>query len=281
MNSIHFFKREHVCSHRMVLCIPLCLLLTAFLSASAYAQVSLSTSIVFVCDEAPTSTLTIYNTSARTKEVAVSMDANPLVKLDPQQFVLQPGERQQVSFTALAPANTDTASYPMRVRVTSMVVAGASGPTANHENTTTWTSLEEPLPAPYVQSIPLLYLHGTAVVTLSPRAYRVQCDSVHPPSVFVETGPTGNAPFIGMLGMLITRNDVVVTTSITPVSLFENGHIRLLPIDPDLPNGEYRVQLLWILGRENVLVKYSERYETIVDSFTLHVGASGAMAVNQ
>lgn len=200
-----------------------------------------------------------------------SKDASGLVSFFPRRFFLKGGATQNVRFRARPGVDLKPGMYWTRVIVTSSL---AQDPPERQ------TGVDAQLQFECAQNIPLLLVHKSADVNLRPRTLLAVRDSTAQSHLLVETGPEGNAPFVGSLGIVIMAKGNVIVNRTIPVSLYSLDRIRLLPDKMQLPDGAYHVALYWTMGRDNVLPQYASQFKSITEHFRFGFEGNGHLTTH-
>ncbi|HET6527557.1 MAG TPA: hypothetical protein VFG39_02280 [Balneolaceae bacterium] len=192
-------------------------------AAQAKAQISIAPTSLFFTEQSRFSSLTVSNGGDTPQEISISMEFGypttqsgnlvivsdsvlaqeksmaDWIKVFPRSFTLQPHQRQVVRFVARAPQGLKDGGYWTRVKITSNEVSPPIGTTgANQIGAQINLIVNQVISAHY----------RTGEATTGAKITSVdftQKDNTG--SVAISMKQTGNAPFIGSLGFVITNED--------------------------------------------------------------------------
>ncbi|HEX6983642.1 MAG TPA: hypothetical protein VF181_12855 [Balneolaceae bacterium] len=244
----------------------LCLFLFA---AQAKAQVSIAPTSLFFTEQSRFSSLTVSNGGDTPQEISISMkfgypttqNGNLVIASDsvlaqkksmaswikvfPRSFTLQPHQRQVVRFVARAPQGLKDGGYWSRVKITSSAVSAPIGTVGANQVGAQINLIVN-------QVISAHYRTGKAATDVEVTSIDfTQKDNTG--SVAVSMKQTGNTPFIGSIGFVITNEngDKVYQTNTTNsvyTTITRNFNIDLSKIE----SGKYTISGMIISQRNDI-----------------------------
>ena len=205
------------------------------LSSQVFAQVSIAPTSLFFDNQQRFSSLTISNGGQQAQEISISTEfgypttrnggiqvvndsataqqksMTDWVKIFPQNFTLQPNQRQTVRFVARPPSGLSQGGYWSRVRVQSNPV---SPPIESVDEGQVGAQIN--LVVNQVIAAHYRTQNATTGVEVSEVTF-IQVDSTNSGEIAVNMEQTGNAPFIGSISLQVTdsNSNVVYETQTT------------------------------------------------------------------
>jgi P pilus assembly chaperone PapD len=228
---------------------------TLLFATSTFAQVSIAPTALFFDNQSRFQSLTVSNGGQQAQEISISTefgyptskDGNIInandstlkkqksiadwVKVFPQNFTLQPQQRQTVRFVIRSPSNLQEGGYWSRVRIQSNPVSppiesvdeGQVGAQIN-------LVVNQVIAAHYRTQNAQTSVNVTDVTF-------TQVDSTNTGQIGISMEQTGNAPFIGSISIKVTDqngNNVyqTITTNSVYTSITRNFNMDLSNINP-------------------------------------------------
>lgn len=269
-----------------------CLILTALLAlgaSPARAQILVAPIQLFLRERAPLGTFYLFNQSAQPQEIAISFrfgypvasdsggpgmlygDTLPLrersmqawVRAFPRQFILGPGQRQEVRVTARPPANLPEGMYWTRLVTTSTPQVPTVDSVAPGVSARIIFRLE--------QITTVLFSRGQTSTAVAADTPRVQLDSGHV-SFLAHLTPGGNAPFFGTTTIRILNSaGAQVDSSLVKFALYTPILQRLDFARAQLPAGSYRAELRVASERDDIAAQDLLRIEPLLRGITFTI----------
>ena len=262
--------------------LTLAMLLALAGAGSGRAQILVAPIQLFLRERAPLGTFYLYNQSQQSQEIAISFrfgypvasdsggagmlygDTLPLkersmqgwVRAFPRQFVLGPGQRQEVRITARPPQDLPEGMYWTRLVTTSTPQVPSVDSVAPGVSARIIFKLE--------QITTVLFARGQTATALSADTPRVRLDSVQL-SFFAHIAPGGNAPFFGTSTLRIRNaGGVQLDSSIVKFAMYTPIVQRFDFARKSLPPGTYRAELRVTSERDDIAAQDLLRTEPVV-----------------
>ncbi len=247
------------------------ILVFVLLTASLFAQVTISPTSLFLDSKSRFQTVVILNGSNSPQEVKldwkfgypVADDAGSIsmvyedsvqeaahsaaawIRGFPKNFILEPGARQTVRVTVKAPRDLESGTYWSRLITTSNAISppiGAADP----------TGITAQINFQFNQITSVFYKHGQVNTGLDILDTRTQVNE-EKVSIFAKYLKKGNSPFLGtMAAKVYNAKGTLVKDEKIFVSIYFDGLRRLDFDSSELPKGEYNVDLSFSSGREDI-----------------------------
>ncbi len=227
------------------------------LNGSDQAQeVSIEFPFGYPTTEADGSISMVYDDSAKAEEYGISN----LVRGFPQNFVLQPGQRQTVRLT-IRPENFSDGMYWTRIKTTSNVQNPPVGTEAGDEITAQITYKFE-------QVTTLFYKQGDTNTGITIKEFK-QNDAGENVEFIADVSRTGNSPFLGSIILKLTDadNNVAVERLASTSIYFDYRQIFEIP-KADLEDGTYNAQITFETQRPDVPKEDIVQMEPVSRSIT-------------
>ena len=167
------------------------------------------------------------------------------IRAFPQNFILQPGQRQIVRLRITAPNTLENRTYWARIKTTSSAqsppieVASNSAVSAN-----VGINIE--------QITGLFYKNGNVSTNIDIEEIRTEIDGQNL-IILADYLRSGNSPFLGSITTTLSNsNDEVVAENFVSTSIYFDGtHSQVFDIS-DLPPGDYQVDLQFVSRRSDI-----------------------------
>lgn len=254
--------------HRFAL---LAVLLLLVASSGVSAQITIAPTALFIDEQSRFGSMLAVNNTEQTQEVSVEFDfgypatdeqGNVRMVYDdeqaasrysmadwaqvfPQNFVLEPDERQTIRVQARPPGELQDGMYWSRIRVS----ANPESPAIEEE---TQDGIQAQVTFRFEQVTAGFYKHGDVSTGLDIRQVRTEtADGML--TVLVDAARRGNAPFIGTLSAEVfdSQGRQVARESTTTNIYFEGTRRIQVPVE-DLDPGEYELQVRFETERGDV-----------------------------
>ena len=182
----------------------------------------------------------IYDDSSAAERYGIS----EVVRGFPQNFVLQPGERQTVRLT-IRPKDFTDGTYWTRIKTTSNAQEPPVGTEASDEITAQITYEFE-------QVTTLFYKHGDTNTGIEIENFTSQ-DTEENIEFIVDAGRTGNSPFLGSIILKVadSEGDVIAEKLASTSIYFDYRQIFEIP-NEDLEDGTYNITVTFETRRPDV-----------------------------
>lgn len=182
----------------------------------------------------------VYDDSAAAKQYGIS----DVVRGFPQNFVLQPGERQTVRLT-IRPKDFTNGTYWTRIKTTSNAQQPAIG-TASEDEITAQITYE------FEQVTTLFYKHGDTETGIEITDFTAR-DSGDQIEFIIDASRTGNSPFLGSIILEITDSEGNISAEkLASTSIyFDYRQIFTIP-KSDLKDGTYNATVTFKTQRPDV-----------------------------
>lgn len=250
---------------------PLVLALAS--AGPASGQVLVAPVQLFLGQKAPMGTFYVYNQSKQAQEVSLSFrfgypvtdeygalrmvygdtlslrarSMQDWVRAFPRQFVLAPGERQEVRITTRAPRDLPDGLYWTRLATASAPQAAPVDTTAPGVNANITFRLE--------QVTTVLYAAGSASTALLADTPRVRVDS-SAISLLARLAPGGNSPFFGTGSVrILNERGAEVDSSLMKFAAYVPMVLRYEFAKQKLPAGRYVAELSVVSERDDISPK--------------------------
>lgn len=264
----------------------LLLFIFAFTALSASAQITIAPTMVFIDQQDRFGSFLVLNGSDQAQEVSIDFpfgyptttsDGNinmvyddstkaenfgisDIVRGFPQNFVLQPGQRQTVRLT-IRPKDFSDGMYWTRIRTTSNVQNPPVGTEAGDDITAQITYKFE-------QVTTLFYKHGDTNTGIDIKEFKQQYTTEHLEFI-ADVSRTGNSPFLGSIILSLTDDDGnVIAERLASTSIyFDYRQIFEIP-KADLEDGTYNAQITFETQRPDVPKEDIVQMEPVSRSIT-------------
>jgi hypothetical protein len=185
----------------------------------------------------------VYDDSAMAQKFGVS----DLVRGFPQNFVLQPGQRQVIRLT-VRPKDFSDGTYWTRIKTTS-----------NAQNPAVGEQTEEGITArinyKFEQVTTLFYRHGDTDTGINIKNFAVQ-DSNTALHFAADVNRTGNSPFLGSIMLTVKdENDNIVTEKKTSTSIYFDYRQVFTVEEDSLGSGTYEATITFKTQRPDIPAK--------------------------
>ena len=182
----------------------------------------------------------VYDDSAAAEQYGIS----DVVRGFPQNFVLQPGQRQTVRLT-IRPKDFSDGTYWTRIKTTSNAQQPAIGATSDDEITAQITYEFE-------QVTTLFYKHGDTNTGIDIVDFTAR-DAGENVEFVIDASRTGNSPFLGSIILELTDSEGSVSTEklVSTSIYFDYRQIFTIP-KSDLENGTYNASVTFETRRPDV-----------------------------
>jgi hypothetical protein len=241
------------------------------IGVSAFAQLTISPTSLFIDSQRRFETMLIMNSSSAAQEVKLSWmfgypkadekgnisiiyddaeeaalhSAADWIRGFPKNFILEPGERQTIRVTVKAPRKLAAGTYWSRLKTTSSPVSPPVG-SAEPGGITAQINFQ------FNQITSVFYKHGDLSTGLEITKVRpvVEDQMVR---IFADYKKTGNSPFLGTMLVKVfdVTGDIVKEDKIF-VSIYYDG-LRRLDLDVSkLPMGSYDFEVSFLSGRADI-----------------------------
>ncbi len=182
----------------------------------------------------------VYDDSSRAQEYGISN----LVKGFPQNFVLQPGQRQTVRMT-VRPKDFSDGTYWTRIRTTSSAQNPAVGEESDDEITAQINYRFE-------QVTTLFYKHGDTNTGIDIQNFTHQ-NSEDNFEFITDVSRAGNSPFLGSIILTISdSNGNTIVEKRTSTSIYFDYRQVFEVAQDELENGEYTAEITFETQRSDV-----------------------------
>jgi hypothetical protein len=182
----------------------------------------------------------VYDDSSRAQQYGISN----LVKGFPQNFVLQPGQRQTVRMT-IRPKDFSDGTYWTRIKTTS----SAQNPAVGEE---TEDGITAQITYKFEQVTTLFYKHGDTNTGIKIQEFSHQ-NSEDNFEFIADVNRSGNSPFLGSIILTISDNDGnTVVEKRTSTSIYFNYRQVFEVARDELQNGEYTAEITFETQRPDV-----------------------------
>lgn len=246
------------------------LFLLAFTCNNVWAQITIAPTMVFIDQQDRFGSFLVLNGSEEAQEVSIEFPfgypvtgtdgnvnmiyddstaaenygINDIVRGFPQNFVLQPGERQTVRLT-IRPKDFEDGTYWTRIKTTSNAQEPPVGTEASDEITAQITYEFE-------QVTTLFYKHGDTDTGIDIKNFTSQ-ESEEDIEFIVDASRTGNSPFLGTIILRVADSEGnVVAEKLSSTSIyFDYRQIFEIPKE-DLEDGTYNVTVTYETQRPDV-----------------------------
>lgn len=198
----------------------------------------------------------VYEDSTTAEQYSISN----VVRGFPQNFVIQPGQRQVVRLT-LRPGNFDDGTYWTRIKTTSNAQSPPVGEETSEEITAQITYKLE-------QVTTLFYKHGdtSTGIELHNFTHRDTEDAIQ---FIADVERTGNSPFLGSISLTLTGADGnTVVDRVTSTSIYFDYRQVFEVSKEDLESGTYDVQITFKTERPDVSQQKIVQMEPVSRSIT-------------
>lgn len=167
------------------------------------------------------------------------------VRAFPQNFVLQPGQRQIVRLRITAPNNLEERTYWARIKTTS---SAQSPPLEVASNSTVSANVGINIE----QITGLFYKNGSVSTNIDIEEIRTRIEDQNL-VILADYTRTGNSPFLGSITTkLIDSNNKVVAENFVSTSIYFDGtHSQVFDIS-SLPSGNYQVDVRFVSRRSDI-----------------------------
>ena len=182
----------------------------------------------------------VYDDSSRAQKFGISN----LVKGFPQNFVLQPGQRQVVRMT-VRPKDFSDGTYWTRIKTTS----SAQNPAVGEE---TDEGITAQITYKFEQVTTLFYKHGNTNTGIEIQNFTRQ-NSADNFEFIADVQRSGNSPFLGSIILTITDSDGnTVVEKRTSTSIYFDYRQVFEVAQDELENGEYTAEITFETQRPDV-----------------------------
>jgi len=182
----------------------------------------------------------VYDDSSRAQQYGISN----LVKGFPQNFVLQPGQRQTVRMT-VRPKDFSDGTYWTRIKTTS----SAQNPAVGEE---TDDGITAQITYKFEQVTTLFYKHGNTNTGIEIQEF-THHNSEDNFEFIADVNRSGNSPFLGSIILTISdSNGNTVVEKSTSTSIYFNYRQVFEVAQKELENGEYTAEITFETQRPDV-----------------------------
>lgn len=245
-----------------------------FFSTSVWSQVTIAPTNLFITNQNRFGTFIIVNGSSNPQEISINFEFSyaqtdengartivrdstnnveysiqDYVRAFPQQFVIQPGQRQIIRLRVNAPNSLQDGTYWTRIKTSSTAV---SSPVEIQNQ----TNVAAQVGIKVEQVTGLFYKVGDVVTGISLEDIRTQRtirDEIEYLDVFTSFQREGNSPFMGTINtQLLDADDKVVSSARTSTSYYFDGtHSSTLDIS-DIESGSYQLRVSFDASRTDI-----------------------------
>lgn len=246
------------------------LLLFGVLLTSAKAQITIAPTMVFIDQQERFGSFLVLNGSDQAQEVSIEFPfgypttnnegnvemvyddsiraqqygISNLVKGFPQNFVLQPGQRQTVRMT-VRPKDFTDGTYWTRIKTTS----SAQNPAVGEE---TEDGITAQITYKFEQVTTLFYKHGDTDTGIEIQEFSHR-NSEENFEFIADVNRSGNSPFLGSIILTISgSNGNTVVEKRTSTSIYFNYRQVFEVAQSELENGEYTAEITFETQRPDV-----------------------------
>jgi len=198
----------------------------------------------------------VYDDSSRAQQYGISN----LVKGFPQNFVLQPGQRQTVRMT-VRPKEFSDGTYWTRIKTTS----SAQNPAVGEE---TDDGITAQITYKFEQVTTLFYKHGNTNTGIEIQEFTHQ-NSEDNFEFIADVNRSGNSPFLGSIILTISDNNGnTVVEKRTSTSIYFNYRQIFEVAQDELENGEYTAEINFETQRPDVPTENIVQMEPVSQSIS-------------